>query len=150
MHVNWHDRVSPLSLHVWVSDVALLSVMFILVAGPYLRPRPPTLPTPVHLWNRYQNQFPNPVPRKFSKKGVHGSKFTTVVVTGDQEQSIAPLAYQATTQAMHLMRGSSSQPLSRLSGRVVSVLVSVFLYLCFFVYIHASRTLSLCPPFLQT
>ena len=52
-----------------------------------------------------QAQFPNPVPTRFSKKGHHGSKFTTVVVTGDENHQIVPRAYQASTQAMHLARG---------------------------------------------
>lgn len=57
-----------------------------------------------------QAQFPNPVPTRFSKKGHHGSKFTTVVVTGDENHQIVPRAYQASTQAMHLARDDILRP----------------------------------------
>ncbi|EGD80460.1 hypothetical protein PTSG_11104 [Salpingoeca rosetta] len=58
----------------------------------------------------FQNQHPNPVPPRFSTTGVHGSKFTTVVVSGDSEHQIVPRAYQASTQAMNLVRDDILRP----------------------------------------
>eukprot|EP00056_Hartaetosiga_gracilis_P006565 m.97774 g.97774 ORF g.97774 m.97774 type:complete len:190 (+) comp12503_c0_seq1:150-719(+) len=42
--------------------------------------------------------------------GFHGSKFATVVVTANSDGDIVPFAYQATTQAMHLMRDDILRP----------------------------------------
>eukprot|EP01147_Barroeca_monosierra_P002644 gene2644-5546_t len=52
----------------------------------------------------FQNQHLNAVSRQFSSTAFHGSKFTTVIVSGNENEEIVPLAYQATTQAMELVK----------------------------------------------
>jgi nuclear protein localization family protein 4 len=53
-----------------------------------------------------QNKYPNAVLPKFSSAGQFGSKFVTVVVSGDKDSAISLKAYQTTNQAMALTRGT--------------------------------------------
>jgi hypothetical protein len=55
--------------------------------------------------NSFQCEHPNPVEKRYNHSGVFGSKFVTAVVTGNQEEMVDTLAFQATDQAMSLTRG---------------------------------------------
>ena len=46
---------------------------------------------------------------RYADSGFHGSKFVSVVVSGAEDNSIVPNAYQASTQAMALTRGEWRQ-----------------------------------------
>ena len=47
------------------------------------------------------------MPAKYNASGRFGSKFVTVIVTGDASSSVALQCYQASNQAMALVRGPS-------------------------------------------
>eukprot|EP00045_Choanoeca_perplexa_P008555 m.80120 g.80120 ORF g.80120 m.80120 type:complete len:589 (-) comp14536_c0_seq5:142-1908(-) len=57
-----------------------------------------------------QNQHPNPVPAKYNSAGYFGSKFVTVVVSGNKDELIGTQAYQASSQAMALTRDDVLRP----------------------------------------
>lgn len=65
----------------------------------------PPFSSPVSL----QNQHPNPVGTHYADSGFHGSKFVSVVVSGAEDNSIVPNAYQASTHAMALTRGEETR-----------------------------------------
>lgn len=84
-----------------------------------------------------QNAHPNPVPLRYADSGMHGSKYVSVVVSGAEDNTIVPNAYQASTQAMALVRGALADSLS-LSSREPFPL-SLFL----FYHLHLTISLSL-------
>ncbi|EDQ92626.1 uncharacterized protein MONBRDRAFT_30996 [Monosiga brevicollis MX1] len=61
----------------------------------------------------FQQSYPNPVPLRYNDTGFHGSKFVTVVVSGDDTNMISPKAYQVSTQAMALTRDDILRPTDR-------------------------------------
>eukprot|EP00730_Choanoeca_flexa_P005117 TRINITY_DN11879_c0_g2_i5.p1 TRINITY_DN11879_c0_g2~~TRINITY_DN11879_c0_g2_i5.p1 ORF type:complete len:565 (+),score=106.59 TRINITY_DN11879_c0_g2_i5:117-1811(+) len=57
-----------------------------------------------------QNSHPNPVPVKYNNEGQFGSKYVTVVISGNQDEMIGTQAYQVSTQAMALTRDDVLRP----------------------------------------
>eukprot|EP00730_Choanoeca_flexa_P005115 TRINITY_DN11879_c0_g2_i1.p2 TRINITY_DN11879_c0_g2~~TRINITY_DN11879_c0_g2_i1.p2 ORF type:complete len:294 (+),score=45.87 TRINITY_DN11879_c0_g2_i1:1264-2145(+) len=60
--------------------------------------------------HRLQNSHPNPVPVKYNNEGQFGSKYVTVVISGNQDEMIGTQAYQVSTQAMALTRDDVLRP----------------------------------------
>lgn len=56
-----------------------------------------------------QNSHPNAVDRRYAKSGTYGSKFVTVVMSGNAENEITTFAYQASNQAGELARTSTPE-----------------------------------------
>ncbi|XP_050407699.1 nuclear protein localization protein 4 homolog [Patella vulgata] len=52
----------------------------------------------------FQNRYPNPCPTNLSSDGHFGSKFVTVIVTGDSNNQIHFEGYQVSNQCMALVR----------------------------------------------
>eukprot|EP00049_Salpingoeca_infusionum_P023245 m.11082 g.11082 ORF g.11082 m.11082 type:complete len:759 (+) comp5666_c0_seq1:243-2519(+) len=59
---------------------------------------------------KLQLEHPNPVPTDYSPDGHFGSKFVTVIATGDEGNNIELLGFQATQLAMDLVQGDIVRP----------------------------------------
>lgn len=57
----------------------------------------------------FQNTFPNPC-KLSQKSGYFGSKFVTVIITGDDTNQVYPVGYQVSNQCMGLVKDTCLLP----------------------------------------
>eukprot|EP00051_Salpingoeca_urceolata_P028882 m.488302 g.488302 ORF g.488302 m.488302 type:complete len:596 (+) comp25702_c0_seq1:203-1990(+) len=67
----------------------------------------------------FQNQHPNVVERKYNYSQKYGSKFVTVVVSGDENNQVSLNGFQASNQCMALVRDSVVLPSPHNCGEMI-------------------------------